>query len=213
MILVHTKSTDNSSSAWSRPSFTLKYFRSTIASPSRLSTLLALRLFALVPSIFLFFLSFSHSSWYVKEWLPMRKWMLTGTSTSWRWVAWVHSSEGTSILGTISQSLAGFTKPCSFSLFIFLSQGACANCADFFGFTSCTKSSKKVDWTRTYDVPTNLGSSVPEAKDPRADIKIPMPYTSSHSSQYSYSKESHQEPSNPLGRPRVVEMTEPMKQS
>ena len=103
-----------------------------------------------------------------------------------------------------------FTK--SYPLF-FLSQGACANCADFFGFTSCTKSNKKVDWTRTYDVPTNLSSSVPEAKDPRADIKIPMPYTSSHSSQYSYSKESLQEPSNPLGRPRVVEMTEPMKQS
>ena len=70
------------------------------------------------------------------------------------------------------------------------SQGACANCGDFFGFTICNKEDKVVDWTKTYDVPKNMTSSNSDIDEPlEPSVKIPLPYTSqSNQSVYSYGK-------------------------
>ena len=94
----------------------------------------------------------------------------------------------------------------------FSSQGACANCGDFFGFTICNKEDKVVDWTRTYDVPKNmnpLSSEVDEPKEP--SIKIPLPYTSNTQSVYSYGHISKDGVSS--AEQSETEFTEPFLQS
>ena len=91
---------------------------------------------------------------------------------------------------------------------------------DFFGFKS-SRSSSNIDWTRTYDIPKNMSPLSAEAreKDPRGNIRIPMPYTSNDPSHYSYNAAAagggHQAPptSHHTTGGRSVELSEPLKQS
>ncbi len=94
------------------------------------------------------------------------------------------------------------------------SQGACANCGDFFGFTICNKEDKVVDWTRTYDVPKNMSSSdLDEPAEP--SVKIPLPYTShSQQSVYSYGRtKSNKDGISSSTEHSETEFNEPYRQS
>ena len=90
---------------------------------------------------------------------------------------------------------------------------------DFFGF-KLSRSSSDVDWTRTYDIPKHMSPLVTEVKekDPRGNIRIPMPYTSNDPSHFSYnaaaaSASGHQAPPTHHTEGRSVEISEPLKQS
>jgi palmitoyltransferase len=96
-------------------------------------------------------------------------------------------------------------------------RGACANCADFFGFTCCNPRDKRVDWTRTYDIPRHqnpLAMNLNEEDSSRPKIKIPLPYVnpSNHQSTSSFTYASDSESSIPRG-PSTTEITEPLKES
>ncbi len=97
---------------------------------------------------------------------------------------------------------------------LFFSQGACANCGDFFGFTICNKEDKIVDWTKTYDVPKNLNPLSSELDEPiEPSVKIPLPYTAS-SSQSVYSYSSHKSKDGiSSAEQSETEFTEPFLQS